>query len=195
MLLYMPVYTLYTRISSVEYSVDVLGLKADSFNAVFAGTTTINGPAFLNGPMAFGNSITGIDISDVKDLQTALGAKAIQSTTYTKTEANYLLSAKADKSTTYTKTEADDLLSAKADKATTYTKTGADDLLSAKAPLASPTFNGTVNGITKSMVGLGNVDNTSDANKPISNETQKALGTKADKNDYICKERRRSTDL
>ena len=31
------------------------------------------------------------------------------------------------------------------------------------------------------MVGLGNVDNTSDANKPISNETQNALDTKADK--------------
>ena len=53
--------------------------------------------------------------------------------------------------------------------------------MSAKAPLASPTFNGTVNGITKSMVGLGNVDNTSDANKPISSETQNALDTKADK--------------
>ena len=53
--------------------------------------------------------------------------------------------------------------------------------MSAKAPLASPTFNGTVNGITKSMVGLGNVDNTSDANKPISSATQNALDTKADK--------------
>ena len=31
------------------------------------------------------------------------------------------------------------------------------------------------------MVGHGNVDNTSDANKPISSETQNALGTKADK--------------
>ena len=31
------------------------------------------------------------------------------------------------------------------------------------------------------MVGLGNVDNTSDANKPISNETQNALDAKADK--------------
>ena len=32
-----------------------------------------------------------------------------------------------------------------------------------KANLASPTFTGTVNGISKSMVGLGNVDNTSNA--------------------------------
>ena len=32
--------------------------------------------------------------------------------------------------------------------------------LNAKAPLESPTFTGTVSGITKSMVGLGNVENT-----------------------------------
>jgi hypothetical protein len=47
------------------------------------------------------------------------------------------------------------------------------------APLASPTFTGTVNGITKSMVGLGNVDNTSDTSKPISSTTQTALDNKA----------------
>jgi len=47
-----------------------------------------------------------------------------------------------------------------------------------KAPIESPTFTGTVGGITKSMVGLGNVDNTSDANKPISTATQTALDAK-----------------
>lgn len=46
------------------------------------------------------------------------------------------------------------------------------------APIASPTFTGTVSGITKSMVGLGNVDNTTDANKPISTATQTALDAK-----------------
>jgi Major tropism determinant N-terminal domain len=50
--------------------------------------------------------------------------------------------------------------------------------LAAKAPLANPTFTGTVSGITKSMVGLANVDNTSDANKPISSATQTALDAK-----------------
>jgi hypothetical protein len=52
--------------------------------------------------------------------------------------------------------------------------------LTAKAPLESPTFTGTVSGITKTMVGLGNVDNTSDANKPISSLTQTALNAKSD---------------
>jgi hypothetical protein len=51
--------------------------------------------------------------------------------------------------------------------------------LDAKAPLASPTFTGTVGGLSKSMVGLGNVDNISDANKPVSTAQQSALDLKA----------------
>lgn len=47
------------------------------------------------------------------------------------------------------------------------------------APIASPTFTGTVSGVTKSMVGLGNVDNTTDANKPVSTAAQTALDLKA----------------
>jgi hypothetical protein len=47
------------------------------------------------------------------------------------------------------------------------------------APIASPTFTGTVSGVTKSHVGLGNVDNTTDANKPVSTATQTALDLKA----------------
>ena len=51
--------------------------------------------------------------------------------------------------------------------------------LGAKAPIASPTFTGTVGGITKDMVGLANVDNTTDALKPVSTATQTALDLKA----------------
>lgn len=42
------------------------------------------------------------------------------------------------------------------------------------------TFTGTTSGITKSMVGLNNVDNTSDVSKPISTATQTALNLKQD---------------
>ena len=48
----------------------------------------------------------------------------------------------------------------------------------AKAPLESPAFTGTVTGITKAMVGLGSVDNTTDLLKPISTATQTALTAK-----------------
>jgi hypothetical protein len=72
---------------------------------------------------------------------------------------------------------------------TTGTVSGTDTILSAMgklqgntallAPLASPTFTGTVAGITKAMVGLGSVDNTSDASKPVSTAQQTALALKA----------------
>jgi hypothetical protein len=51
--------------------------------------------------------------------------------------------------------------------------------LATKAPINNPTFTGTVGGVTKSMVGLGNVDNTSDAAKPVSTAAQSALDLKA----------------
>ena len=60
--------------------------------------------------------------------------------------------------------------------ATTAFVTTADNL---KANLASPTFTGTVSGVTKSMVGLGSVDNTADSAKPVSTAQQTALDLKA----------------
>ena len=53
-------------------------------------------------------------------------------------------------------------------------------LINKYATLANPQFTGTVQGITKTMVGLGNADNTSDINKPISTATQNALNLKTD---------------
>jgi hypothetical protein len=61
----------------------------------------------------------------------------------------------------------------------THITTSTQSALDLKAPLADPTFTGTVSGVTKSMVGLGNVDNTTDANKPVSTATQTALDAKA----------------
>ena len=55
---------------------------------------------------------------------------------------------------------------------------GLSNRINTKAPINNPTFTGTVNGVTKTMVGLGNVDNTSDLNKPISTAEQTALNLK-----------------
>ena len=55
--------------------------------------------------------------------------------------------------------------------------------ISGYALLAGPTFTGTVGGITKSMVGLSNVDDTTDANKPVSTATQTALDLKLNLSD------------
>lgn len=57
--------------------------------------------------------------------------------------------------------------------------------LNLKSPKADPTFTGTVTmpanvvGLTKAMVGLANVDNTSDANKPVSTAQAAADALKA----------------
>jgi hypothetical protein len=76
-----------------------------------------------------------------------------------------------------------------ADTAALATKTYVDNADNLKSNIAGPTFTGTVTiptltvtttatGITATMVGLGNVDNTSDANKPVSTATQTALDAK-----------------
>lgn len=56
---------------------------------------------------------------------------------------------------------------------------GLQPALDLKSNLASPTFTGNVGGITKAMVGLADVDDTSDANKPVSTAQQSALDLKA----------------
>lgn len=61
-----------------------------------------------------------------------------------------------------------------------------NELDTEKAPIASPTFTGTVGGITKAMVGLGSVDNTTDAGKPVSTAQATALAGKANTGSVIA---------
>jgi hypothetical protein len=58
---------------------------------------------------------------------------------------------------------------------------GLTGVVTGLAPVASPTFTGTVSGITSAMVGLGNVDNTSDAtkNSAVATLTNKTLTSPA----------------
>lgn len=60
------------------------------------------------------------------------------------------------------------------------TSTSTQSALDLKAPIASPTFTGTVSGVSKAMVGLANVDNTSDINKPVSSAQASAIALKID---------------
>ena len=59
--------------------------------------------------------------------------------------------------------------------------------LNLKANLASPTFTGTVGGLTKAMVNLSNFDNTSDLAKVVSTTPLAALTLKADKTELAAK--------
>jgi hypothetical protein len=87
------------------------------------------------------------------------------------------LAQKANATDLYNKANASDVYS----KIESDSKFATQTALDLKANSADPSFTGTVSGITKAMVGLANVDNTSDASKPVSTATQTALDLKADK--------------
>ena len=73
---------------------------------------------------------------------------------------------------------------------------GLQSALDLKAPRHSPAFTGTVLGLSISMVGLGNVDNTSDKDKPLSDTTLGMFTTISGEFDIrVAKNRQISPDL
>jgi hypothetical protein len=106
--------------------------------------------------------------SNASDVTTSLALKANTS------DVNTSLGLKLNKADTSTLSNRIDLKANASDVTTS---------LALKANLASPTFTGTVSGITKTMVGLANVDNTSDVNKPVSTAAQTALDLKSNASD------------
>jgi hypothetical protein len=110
-------------------------------------------------------------LNTLNELAAALGDDANYATTISTALGNKLDSTTAS-STYLTQANASSTYLTQANASSTY------------APIASPTFTGTVGGITKLMVGLGNVDNTSDANKPVSTATQTALNAKLDSSGF-----------
>lgn len=114
-------------------------------------------------------------LNTLNELAAALGDDANYATTISTALGNKLDSSTAS-STYLTQSNASSTYLTQANASSTYlTQSNAS---STYAPKASPTFTGTVSGITASMVGLGNVNNTSDANKPVSTATQTALDLK-----------------
>lgn len=115
-------------------------------------------------------SVAG-DITEQEDLQNALALKANQSTTYTKTEVDNKVKTVDDKVANNTQ-EIATIKNSKADSS---------DLSSHTSNTSNP------HEVTAAQIGLGNVDNTSDADKPISTATQTALDLKADKSTTYTK--------
>ena len=133
-------------------------LKANLNDPEFTGNAT---GSFVGSLQGNATGFTGSLAGDVTGTQ---GATSIAATTVTgKALTNY-------SSANGTISADDTILSA-------INKLNGNDGL--KANLASPNFTGNVTGITASMVGLGNVDNTSDANKLVSAAQQTALNLKA----------------
>jgi len=132
-----------------------MALKADLASPTFTGTPTLPTGTIATTQTA-GNSSTAV-------ATTAFVGTAV---------ANLVDSAPATLNTL------DELALALGDDANFATTTAT--AIGLKAPLANPTFTGTVSGITKTMVGLGSVDNTADTAKPVSTAQQTALNLKAD---------------
>lgn len=121
-------------------------------DAALAAKAPLASPAFTGTPTGITKAHVGLGSVD----NTADSAKPISTATQT------ALNGKAATSHTHT----------------TANVTGLDAALAAKAPLASPAFTGTVTGVTKAHVGLGNVDNTADSAKPVSTAQAAAIGAK-----------------
>lgn len=144
-------------LAELDVDGDVIDASGAKVIAGGGGTTTVDG---LTDATVVGKAVvkatdkaaarTAIDAADVNATATALAAKADAAAMTT------ALAAKADAAATST------ALSGKADATATTTA------LATKAPTASPTFTGTVSGVTKAHVGLNLVDNTPDTSKPVS---------------------------
>ncbi|MGZ9736475.1 beta strand repeat-containing protein [Flavobacterium sp. GNP002] len=152
-----------------------LDLKASINSPAFTGTVTgvtsamvglgnVNNTSDLNKPVS-------IDTQTALDLKASINSPAFTGTVTGVTSAMVGLG-NVDNTSDLNKPVSIDTQTALDLKASIAS-------LDLKAPLNSPAFTGTVTGVTSAMVGLGNVDNTSDLNKPVSNATQTALDLKA----------------
>ena len=143
---------------------DPLAVKlADVENTVSASTSKVPTSGLLK------SIKEGLE-SSLSTLTTTVGLKALAS------DVAISLGLKADKADTYTKTQIDTTVS------------GLNTTISGKEPsITSGTTAQYIKGdktlgtMDKSAVGLGNVDNTSDANKPVSTAQLTALNLKQDK--------------
>jgi hypothetical protein len=154
--------------SGIQYQIDTvsnnLAAKVTSYDSsiedLFTSTSTLTSDlnAAENDISALESDVEAINTT-ASDLQTQINAKA----------ASTALASHASDTTD---------VHGIADTSALALTADVNTALDLKAPIDSPTFTGTVAGITKTMVGLGNADNTTDAEKPISTATQTALDAK-----------------
>jgi hypothetical protein len=156
-----------TRLQSVPFAYYANGVNADNVDGVLSAAKGGTGVASIS---ALKTALEVDQINNTSDL-----AKPISTATQAALDTKV---STATFSTT---------LDSKANVADLDLKANATDL-AVKAPIESPTFTGTVSGITKAMVGLSSVDNTTDLAKPISSATQAALDLKASTTTLTLKE-------
>ena len=175
-------------------SITALALKAD--NTAVALKAPLSGPTFTGTVSGITKAMVGLgNVDNTADIDKAISTLTAASILTEKTRAMAAEALLAPQSTTYNKTETDARISAIVGAAPAALDTlieignqlAVDEnavaalttAVSLKASIASPTFTGTVSGITKAMVGLSNVDNTTDILKPVSTATTAAINVVA----------------
>jgi hypothetical protein len=174
--------TLSTNASTLSNTVTTLSANVSTLSNTVTLKANIASPAFTGVPTAptAANTVNNTQIATTAYVKTVIG-DLINSAPETLDTLGEIASSLANNNTlSSTLTTSIALKAPLADPTFTGTVTiPAGASISGFAPLADPSFTGTVSGITKSMVGLGSVDNTTDLGKPISNATQTALDLKA----------------
>ena len=181
-----------TRLQSVPFAYYANGVNADNVDGVLSASKGGTGVASISAL----KTTLGVDqINNTSDLakpistatQAALdlkvdkvNGKQLSTNDFSTSEKNKLAAISGTNT-------GDQDLSGFATVSLLNTKANATDL-ALKAPIDSPSFTGTVSGITKAMVGLSNVENTADLAKPISTATQAALDLKASTTTLALKE-------
>ena len=150
--------------SSIQTQIDT---KAPLASPTFTGTVTLPANTITQSMM----SDDSVGTAEIIAASVTSSELAVDSVTESKIADGAVTSAKIANGTIV---DAD--INASAAIATSKIS-GLDTALGLKAPLASPTFTGTVSGITKTMVGLGSVDNTADLAKPVSTAQATAIAT------------------
>ncbi len=181
-----------TRLQSVPFAYYANGVNADNVDGVLSASKGGTGVASISAL----KTTLGVDqINNTSDLakpintatQAALdlkvdkvNGKQLSTNDFSTSEKNKLAAISGTNT-------GDQDLSGFATVSLLNTKANATDL-ALKAPIDSPSFTGTVSGITKAMVGLSNVENTADLAKPISTATQAALDLKTSNTTLALKE-------
>ncbi|MFM1933387.1 MAG: virus [Bacteroidota bacterium] len=181
-----------TRLQAVPFANYANGVNADNIDGVLSASKGGTGVASIS---ALKTALAIDQINNTSDLakpistatQAALDTKVNQ-VTGKELSSNDYTTAEKNKLAAITGTNTGDQdLSGYATTTQLATKANTTDL-ALKAPIDSPSFTGTVSGITKAMVGLSNVENTADLAKPISTATQAALDLKTSNTTLALKE-------
>jgi|GEM_PF-1796364 len=164
-------YTLFNIDAGSRHSRFYGGLSVRNIGGGYEdGDLTVQGLADIDGNLELGA------IADVEAEIDAKQATLVSATNIKTIEGNTLLgSGNIDLAKADVGLSAVDNLS----NADLAVSTAGQTALNLKANLASPTFTGTVSGVTSTMVGLGNVTNLSNANLAVSTAGQAALNLKA----------------